>query len=72
MAITQKPQRPIENELVTKSGYRCDMDLDEAKRKLERDGVPGSVIDELVNDRVLHIEEHRGIDKVHTKLRLRF
>jgi hypothetical protein len=48
------------------------MDLDEAKWKLERDGVPGSVIDELVNEGVLHIEEHRGVDKIHAKLRLRF
>lgn len=60
-ALSQQPcSALIENELVTKSGYRSDMDLDEAKRKLERDGVPGSVIDELVNERVLHIEELRG------------
>ena len=61
--VDNKPapvQRLIEEDLVNESGYRDDIDLDEAKKKLEEHAAPGSVIDELVDDRVLHIEDYRG------------
>lgn len=49
----------IEDELVV-SGYRNNIDLAEAKRKLEAAGVSSTLIDELVNERVLHVEDFRG------------
>jgi len=60
--VDNKPvavHRLIEEELVV-SGYRDNIDFAEAKRKLEQAGVSGSVLDELVNDRVLHIEDFKG------------
>lgn len=51
--------RLIEDELVV-SGYRNNIDLSDAKLKLQQDGVSGSVVDELINDRVLHVEDFRG------------
>jgi tetratricopeptide (TPR) repeat protein len=60
--VDNKPvavHRLIEEELVV-SGYRDNMDFADAKRKLEQAGVPASVLDELVNDRVLHIEDFKG------------
>lgn len=60
--VDNKPeplQHLIEDELVV-SGYRDNIDLAEAKRKLEAAGVSGAALDELVNDRVLHVEDFRG------------
>ncbi len=61
--VDDKPavvQRLIEDELVTESGYRNNVDLNDAKRQLEQAGVPDMMIDELVDERLLHIEDYRG------------
>jgi len=61
--VNDKPaavRRLIEDKLVTESGYRDSIDLDDAKMQLERAGVPGSVLYELVDKRVLGIEDYGG------------
>ena len=50
----------IEDCLVTELGYRNDIDLDDARKRLKRANVDDTVIDKLVASRLLHIEEHRG------------
>lgn len=49
----------IEDELVV-SGYRNNIDLELAKTMMDAANVNPSVIDELVNNRVLHVEDFRG------------
>ncbi len=57
-------QRLIEDELVTDLGYRNNIDLEDAKNQLQRAGVPSSAIDELVDHRLLHIEDYRGTPRL--------
>jgi hypothetical protein len=53
-------RRLIEDRLITRAGYRDNIDLDEARRSLEREGAVSSCIDELVRARLLQVEEYRG------------
>lgn len=65
--IDDKPiplRRMIEDKLVTKWGYRDNIDLKQAKEELEVAGVPASSLDELVDQRLLHVEEHRGTPRI--------
>ena len=54
----------IEDQLVTELGYRDNIDLEDARNQLERVGIPSSMIDQLVNDRLLHIEDYRGTPRL--------
>jgi len=61
--VDQKPapvRRLIEDKLVTKWGYRDNIDLKQAKEELEQAGVSAAVLDDLVNERLVRVEEHRG------------
>lgn len=54
----------IEDQLVTDSGARDSIARERADRLLAEKGVPASVIDDLVRDRLLHIEERPGGPRV--------
>jgi tetratricopeptide (TPR) repeat protein len=54
----------VEDELLTESGFRVDVDLERARRLLVQRGAPPSAIDELVKRRLLHLEERLQIQRV--------
>ena len=59
--IDNKPvalRRMIEDRLVTKHHYRDNIDFKQAKEELEQAVVPRSLIDDLVDQRLLRVEEH--------------
>ena len=61
----------IEERLLSKSGYRESMALDTAWEELQQRGAPSSAIDELVKERLLHVEQRLGAPRVeltHDKL----
>jgi hypothetical protein len=57
-------RRMIEDKLVTKWGYRDNIDLKQAKEELEQAGIAASALDDLVNERLLHVEEYRGTPRI--------
>ena len=57
-------RRLIEDRLLTKAGYRDNIDLAQAKADLEQAGVRSSCIDDLVRLRLLQVEEHRGVPRL--------
>jgi tetratricopeptide (TPR) repeat protein len=57
-------QRLIEDRLLTKAGYRDNIDLAQAKADLQQAGAEPSCIDDLVRLRLLQVEEHRGVPRL--------
>ena len=57
-------RRLIEDRLLTKSGYRDNIDLAQARTDLEQAGANSSCIDDLVRLRLLQVEEHRGVPRL--------
>jgi hypothetical protein len=57
-------RRLIEDRLLTKAGYRDNIDLAQAKADLEQAGAKSSYIDDLVKLRLLQVEEHRGVPRL--------
>lgn len=54
----------VEEELLTDSGARENMDLERARRELRDRGAPPSAVNELVKRRLLHLEERLGRQRV--------
>ena len=54
-------RRFIEEEMLTKTGYRNSVALEDA---LEQSGVTDDVISELINDRLVRVEERAGVKRV--------
>ena len=57
-------RRLIEDRLLTRAGYRNNVDLAEARADLAEAGAKPSYIDELVHLRLLQVEEHRGVPRL--------
>ncbi|HEY6348282.1 MAG TPA: hypothetical protein VI636_02620, partial [Candidatus Angelobacter sp.] len=57
-------RRLIEDRLLTKAGYRDNIDLAQAKADLEQAGAKSSYIDDLIRLRLLQVEEHRGVPRL--------
>ena len=54
----------IEDELLTESGFRENMALEKAGRLLTERGSPASALDDLVQRRLLHVEERLGVRRI--------
>ena len=57
-------RRLIEDRLLTKAGYRDNIDLAQARTDLEQAGANSSCLDDLVRLRLLQVEEHRGLPRL--------
>ena len=57
-------QRLIEDKLVTKWGYRDNIDLRQAREELKQQGVSSAALDKLVTKRLLRIEEYGHAQRV--------
>lgn len=57
-------RRLIEDQLLTRAGYRDNIDLLQAKADLEAAGISPLYIDDLVRLRLLQVEEHRGVPRL--------
>ena len=54
----------IEDELLTDSGFRENMALERARRLLTQRGAPASALDDLVQRRLLHVEERLEVQRI--------
>jgi len=54
----------VEDELLTDSGFRDNVEAGRARRAIADRGAPASAIDELVKRRLLHVEERLGVQRV--------
>ncbi len=57
-------RRFIEDELLTESGYRENIALETAQRRLAQHGAPEDALEELVRQRLLHIEERLHVRRI--------
>ena len=54
----------VEDELLTDSGFRENMAMERARRLLILRGAPASALDDLVQRRLLHVEERREVQRI--------
>ena len=54
----------VEDELLTDSGFRENMALERARRLLTQRGAPASALDDLVQLRLLHVEERLEVQRI--------
>ena len=59
--FNEQVRRFIEEEMLTTTGYRNSVALEDA---LEHDGVTDEVISELINDRLVRVEERAGVKRM--------
>lgn len=60
-SFSEKVRRFIEEEMLTTTGYRNSVALEDA---LEHDGVTSEVISDLINDRLVRVEERAGVKRI--------
>lgn len=54
----------VEDELLSETGVRENMSLEKARQELAEKGVPANALDEVVNRRLLRVEERGGVSRV--------
>jgi tetratricopeptide (TPR) repeat protein len=64
LQVHPEVRRFIEDELLTESGYRENVALETAQRRLAQRGVPENSLEQLVRQRLLHIEERLHVRRI--------
>jgi tetratricopeptide (TPR) repeat protein len=64
LQVHPEVRRFIEDELLTESGYRENVALETAERRLSQRGAPENSLEQLVRQRLLHIEERLHVRRV--------
>ncbi len=57
-------RRYVEDQLLTDSGFRESIALERARKSLEQEGAPAAAIDQLINRRLLHVEERLNVRRI--------
>jgi tetratricopeptide (TPR) repeat protein len=57
-------RRFVEDQLLTDSGFRENIALERARKLLEQEGAPAAAIDQLIDRRLLHVEERLNVRRV--------
>jgi tetratricopeptide (TPR) repeat protein len=54
----------VEDQLLTDSGFRESIALERARKLLEQQGAPSTAVDQLIDRRLLHVEERLNVRRV--------
>ena len=57
-------RRFVEDQLLTDSGFRESIALERARKVLEQQGAPPAAVDQLIDRRLLHVEERLNVRRV--------
>ncbi len=57
-------RRFVEDQLLTDSGFRENIALERARKLLDQEGAPTAAIDQLIDRRLLHVEERLNVRRV--------